>query len=172
MLYLIDSSIYIFRAWQTLPSSIVNTHGEQANAVHGFTDTLVQILIDKKPEYMACAFDKSSKTGTRYKIYPQYKANRNPVPPELKVQIDRCMEIANALGVPIFSSTQVEADDIIGSFAQVAHQAHQPVTIVSADKDLVQYIGEGDIYWNLARKQQWNYLQLSKQFLDIQFFLQ
>ena len=164
MLYLIDSSIYIFRSWQRLPSSITNSHGEQANAVQGFTDTLVQILSEKKPEYIVCAFDKSAKTGKRYTIFPQYKANRTPAPPELTIQIDRCMQIADALGVSVFSSTQVEADDIIGTLTQVAHAEQQPVTIVSADKDLVQFIAEDDIYWNFARKQQWNYRQLSKQF--------
>lgn len=164
MLYLVDCSIYIFRAWQTLPPSIVNTHGEQANAVHGFTDTLAQILIDKQPDYMACAFDKSSGIGERNKIYPEYKANREPAPPELKIQFDRCMEVAAAMGIPIHASTKVEADDIIGRFAAIAHQSEQPVTIISADKDLAQFIGDDDIYWNLARKEQFTYLQLTKRF--------
>ncbi len=164
MLYLIDSSIYIFRGWQTLPSSILNTHGEQANAVQGFTDTLVKILSKKNPEYISCAFDKSAQTGARYKIFPEYKANRTPPPPELTRQIDRCMQIASALGVPVFSSTQVEADDIIGSFSHLAHKVARPVTIVSADKDLVQFIGEEDNFWHFSKKQQWNYHQLCKRF--------
>jgi len=164
MLYLIDSSIYIFRAWRSLPSSIINTYGEQANAVQGFTDTLLHILCQKNPHYIACAFDKSAQSGARYKIFPQYKANRTPVPPELKTQIDRCMQIAKAMGIPVFASTQVEADDIIGSFAQVACKAGQPVTIVSADKDLFQFIGENDTYWHIGKKQQWNYRQLHKRF--------
>ena len=164
MLYLIDSSIYIFRGWQTLPSSILNTHGEQANAVQGFTNTLTSILTEKKPEYISCAFDKSAQTGARYKIFPEYKANRTPPPPELTRQIDRCMQIASALGVPVFSSTHVEADDIIGSFSRLAHEEACPVTIVSADKDLVQFIGEEDIFWHFSKKQQWNYRQLCKRF--------
>lgn len=164
MLYLIDSSIYIFRAWQTLPASITNTHGEQSNAVHGFTETLASILDERQPQYIACAFDKSSKTGKRYKIYPPYKANREPAPPELKIQFDRCMQVASAFGVPAFASKKVEADDIIGRFARVAQKADIPLTIVSADKDLAQFVGEHDHYWNLAKKQQQNYTQLTKQF--------
>lgn len=164
MLYLIDSSIYIFRAWQTLPASITNTHGEQANAVQGFTATLAAILSDKQPEHIACAFDQSSGTGDRYKIFPQYKANREPAPPELKVQFDRCIQVAQAMGVATFASKQVEADDIIGSLAKVAHKAKHPVTIISADKDLAQFINEGDCYWNYAKKQQFDYRQLSKHF--------
>jgi len=164
MLYLIDSSIYVFRAWQTLPPTITNTYGEQSNATHGFTDTLATILSEKQPQYIACAFDKSSKTGQRYKIYPEYKANREPAPPELKLQFERCMEVATAMGVPVFSSKKVEADDIIGRFAGLAQKANLPATIVSADKDLAQFIGEHDQYWNLAKKQHSNYKQLSKQF--------
>jgi len=164
MLYLIDCSIYIFRAWQTHPPSIINTHGEQANAVHGFTDTLAHILTEKQPEFIACAFDKSAKTGERYTIFPEYKANREPAPPELQIQFDRCIQVAAAMGIPTFSSTKVEADDIIGSFSQLAHQSRQKVTIVSADKDLAQFIGEGDCYWNLARKEQYDYRQLTKKF--------
>ena len=164
MLYLIDSSIYIFRGWRTLPASIVNTHGEQANAVQGFTETLAQILSEKNPEYIVCAFDKSAKTGTRYTIFADYKANRTPPPQELSIQIDRCMQIASAFGVPVFSSTQVEADDIIGSFSHTAQSEQCPVTIVSADKDLVQFIGEDDTFWHFSKKQQWNYRQLSKRF--------
>lgn len=164
MLYLIDSSIYIFRGWQTLPSSILNTYGEQANAVQGFTNTLIKILSEKNPAYISCAFDKSAQTGARYKIFPEYKANRTPPPPELTRQIDRCMQIASALGVPVFSSTQVEADDIIGSFSLIAHKQQCPVTIVSADKDLVQFIEEEDIFWHFSKQQQWNYRQLCKRF--------
>jgi len=164
VLYLIDSSIYIFRAWQTLPATILNSFGEQANATQGFADTLSHILNEKNPSHIVCAFDKSALTGERYKLYPLYKANRTPTPPELTLQIDRCMQIASAMGVPVFSSTQVEADDIIGHFAQLAQQENLPVTIVSADKDLIQFIGENDTFWHLNKKQQWNYRQLNKRF--------
>jgi len=164
MLYLIDSSIYIFRAWQTLPASITNSFGEQANAVHGFTAMLAKVLSDKKPDYIVCAFDKSSGTGKRYTLFPDYKANREPAPPELKQQFERCIQIADALGIPGFSSTAIEADDIIGICAGVAQIADMPVTIVSADKDLTQFITENDLYWNYAKKQTFTYTQLVKQF--------
>lgn len=164
MLYLIDSSIYIFRAWQTLPATITNSHGEQANAVHGFTAMLAKILTDKKPDHIVCAFDKSSGTGKRYSIFPEYKANREPAPPELKIQFDRCSEIAEAMGIPAFGSPNIEADDIIGMCAGAAQKANMPVTVVSADKDLTQFITEADVYWNYAKNQQFNYAQLVKQF--------
>ena len=164
MLYLIDCSIYIFRAWQTLPATITNTHGEQANAVLGFTETLYQILNSKKPEHIVCAFDKSHGSGDRYSIYPDYKANRPAAPPELLIQFERCIQVAKAMGIPSFSSTRVEADDIIGSFSKIAHAADKPVMIISADKDLTQFIGEQDIMWDLARNKYMNYSDIVKRF--------
>lgn len=164
MLYLIDSSIYVFRAWQTLPASITNTHGEQANAVHGFTATLANILSEKNPDYIVCAFDTSHGSGERNRIYPDYKANRPPAPEELKIQFSRCREVARALGVPEFASESVEADDIIGQLAELARANDLPVTIVSADKDLTQFIRKKDVYWNFAKKEQRSYAQLEKQF--------
>ena len=92
MLYLVDSSIYIFRAWQTLPDSIQNTHGEPANAVMGFADTVAKIISEEQPTHMVCAFDQSLGKGARKAIYPAYKANRPPAPPDLAVQFQRCFE--------------------------------------------------------------------------------
>ncbi len=164
MLYLIDSSIYIFRAWQTLPDSIENTLGEPANAVIGFADTLARIISDEQPSHMVCAFDQNLGKGARKRIYPQYKANRPPAPPDLAVQFDRCFELAQLFGIPSFGSKEVEADDIIGSFATLAHKQKKPVTIVSADKDLAQFIRDGDTYWNFARKTRQDIKAVSKQF--------
>ncbi len=152
MLYLVDSSIYIFRAWQTLPGSIENTLGEPANAVIGFADTLARIIQDEQPTHMVCAFDQNNGKGARREIYPPYKANREPAPPDLMVQFNRCFELAKLFGIPSFGSARVEADDIIGSMAQLAHKQKKNVTIVSADKDLAQFIAKGDTYWNFARK--------------------
>lgn len=152
MVHLIDSSIYIFRAWQTLPASIENTHGEPANAVIGFADTLARIIKDEQPTHMVCAFDQNNGKGARREIYPPYKANREPAPPDLAVQFQRCFELAKLFGIPSFGSESVEADDIIGSLAKLAHEHSKPVTIVSADKDLAQFIGKRDTYWNFAKK--------------------
>lgn len=164
MLYLVDSSIYIFRAWQTLPDRIVNTHDEPANAVIGFADTLAKIVSEAKPTHMVCAFDQNLGKGARKAIYPAYKANRPPAPPDLAVQFERCFEVAKALGIPSFGSETVEADDIIGSFAKLAQKSKKPVTIISADKDLAQFIRPGDTYWNFAKK-----LKLSEKDICNQF---
>ena len=164
MLYLIDSSIYIFRAWQVLPADITNSHGEPANAVSGFADTLAAILASEQPAYIACAFDECHRSGVRQQIYPSYKSNRPPAPADLKVQFARCREVAAAMGIASFGSTRVEADDIIGQLAALAHDADMSVTIVSADKDLAQFIADGDCYWDFARKKRFNASDLTRRF--------
>jgi 5'-3' exonuclease len=164
MLYLVDSSIYIFRAWQTLPDSIESTQGEPANAVIGFADTLAKIIGEEQPTHMVCAFDQNLGKGARKAIYPAYKANRPPAPPDLALQFQRCFEVAKILGIPSFGSKLVEADDIIGSFAKLAQKRKKTVTIVSADKDLAQFIRPGDTYWNFGKK-----LKLSEKDICNQF---
>jgi 5'-3' exonuclease len=164
MLHLIDSSIYIFRAWQTLPASILNRFDEPANAVHGFTNTLVDIITNETPTHLLCAFDESLRSGIRHSIYPPYKANRPPAPPELKLQFQRCKEVVNAFGVIAIGSRRVEADDIVGQFAEVAHMENLPVTIITGDKDLAQFIRTGDVYWNLSRQERYGVKELQKRF--------
>ena len=164
MVYLIDSSIYIFNGWQSLPSSIKNIRGESFNAVTGFTETLVTILEQTKPSFIAAAFDTRNRNAIRYRIHPEYKANRSPSPPELQQQFLQCKAVCNAFGVTQLSNEEVEADDIIGQLSQLAHENNQPVTIISADKDLVQFVQEDDLFWNYGQKTQSNYKQLKKRF--------
>jgi len=87
-LYLIDSSIYVFRGWHTLPGSIVDADGRPANAVHGFIEFLYQLISRRKPRLIACAFDESLNSSGRNTVYPQYKANRPPAPEDLKKQFE------------------------------------------------------------------------------------
>ena len=164
MIFLVDSSIYIFRSWQSLSGSIRNEFDEQANAVYGYADTLAHIATMHKPTHMLCAFDQSYASGKRYQIYPPYKANRPPAPAELEIQFARCREVASAMGFPGYGSQLIEADDIIGMVAESAHNAQRNVTIVSADKDFAQFILPGDIYWNLGKKLRSSYSDLQKRF--------
>ncbi|MBX2839146.1 MAG: flap endonuclease [Gammaproteobacteria bacterium] len=164
MLHLVDSSIYVFRAWQTLPADIVNTFDEQANAIIGFTNTLVDIICKEKPSHLVCAFDESLRLGHRHTIYPDYKANRPPAPPELKIQFDRCKQVVEALGGVALGSQCVEADDIIGQLAALAHDNREPSTIITGDKDLAQFIKAGDTYWNYARNERSTPAMLKKRF--------
>jgi len=150
-LYLVDSSIYVFRSWHTLPASIVDADGRPANAVHGFIEFLYQLITRRKPRLIACAFDESLTGSGRNAVYPQYKANRSPAPEDLKNQFAYCKDFVRAVGITALSSNTVEADDIIGMLAGFANDQGIASVIVSADKDLCQFVGKNDAVWDYAR---------------------
>lgn len=163
--YLIDSSIYIFRAWHTYDESITDSAGNPSNAVFGFGDFLFQLLKQKQPKYIACAFDASQTASYRRELYPDYKANRPPAPAELKHQFAQCRSFCQAVGIPEFGSNRFEADDIIGSLSTYFREQGFAITIVSADKDLTQLvIGEEDAWWDFARGTVLNRRGVEKQF--------
>ncbi|MFK8080256.1 MAG: 5'-3' exonuclease H3TH domain-containing protein [Granulosicoccus sp.] len=164
MLYLIDTSIYIFRAWQGLPTSIRSRFDEPDNAVQGLAETLCSIMEAHQPSYMVCAFDECFRQGVRNRMYAQYKADRPPAPEELAPQFARCKQLAQAMGIACFGSDQVEADDIIGQFAALASTYDVPVTIVSGDKDLAQFVTPADRYWDLGRRPIASYHDVHKRF--------
>lgn len=163
--YLIDSSIYIFRAWYVYDDSITDSEGNPSNAVFGFSDFLYQLIRQKQPQFIACAFDSSQKDSYRKSLYPEYKANRVPAPDELKVQFAHCRNFCRAVGIAEFASERFEADDIIGSLAHRLRAQGMAVTIVSADKDLAQLIlGEEDAWWDFARGKVLNHRGIEQHF--------
>lgn len=164
MIFLIDSSIYIFRAWQTLSSDTRNRFDEPDNAVQGFTETLCHIIETHRPDYIVCAFDECFRQGIRNRLYPEYKAGRPPAPPDLTPQFAKCKQVAQILGLTTLGSSDVEADDIIGHFAGKAQAQKLPVTIVSGDKDLAQFVSIDDLYWDLGRRPIAGYSDLHKRF--------
>lgn len=164
MLFLVDSSIYIFRAWQSVPLSVKNRFDDTDNAVQGLADSLCHIIETHRPGYMVCAFDECFRQGVRNKLYPQYKADRPPAPEELAPQFARCKQLAQAMGIATYGSDRVEADDIIGQLAGVANAQQMPATIVSGDKDLAQFITPLDHYWDLGRRPMANYDEICKRF--------
>jgi len=148
--YLIDSSIYIFRAWFTIPDDMVDPDNNPVNAVYGFTRFLGDFLERENPRHVAAAFDVSLTSSFRNDLYPDYKANRDPAPPELKRQFQLCRDISAALGVRSCADSRYEADDLIGTLAAGSRRAGQNVTIVSRDKDLLQLLTDGDMCWDIA----------------------
>ena len=150
--FLVDASIYIFRAWHIYENSITDRDGKPVNAVFGFSDFLYQFIKQAQPQHVACAFDASQRTSFRKEIYPDYKANREPAPEELRYQFALCRSFCRAVGIAEFDSERYEADDIIGSLAHRYRQLGHPITVVSADKDLTQLVlGEHDRWWDFAR---------------------
>lgn len=164
MLFLIDTSIYIFRAWQGWPLSLRNRHDEPDNAVQGLAETLCKIIETHNPEHMVCAFDECFRQGIRNQLYSDYKADRPPAPEDLAPQFARCKQLAQAMGIPCYGSDQVEADDIIGQFAELANGLNMAVTIVSGDKDLAQFVSPIDHYWDFGRRPLATYQEIQKRF--------
>ena len=162
--YLVDSSIYVFRAWFTVPDHVVNQDDEPVNAVYGFVDFVYQFLQQAKPKHVAFAFDESLTTSYRNDLYPEYKANRDPAPDELKRQFGYCREFLRALGLFETGSPHYEADDLIGTLAKRMRDIGHNITILTSDKDLAQLIFEKDIWWNYAKGERNSIPQIKKQF--------
>jgi 5'-3' exonuclease len=150
-LYLLDASIYVFRAWHVLPDTLVDAEGEPANAVIGFGDFLVRFLERAAPERAAVAFDESLETSVRNEIYPAYKANRPPAPESLRRQFGLCRVLAEAAGLAVFASNRFEADDLLGTLATTMRRHGLRSTVVTGDKDLAQLVRTGDEWWDFAR---------------------
>ncbi|MDH3527506.1 MAG: exodeoxyribonuclease IX [Gammaproteobacteria bacterium] len=165
--YLIDASIYIFRAWFSLPDSLTNAEGNPINALHGFADFLGGFLDEARPEHVAVVFDESLTSSFRNQIFPAYKANRELPPAELKQQFNYCRTLVNTLGLADFSSNCYEADDLIGTIAARLRRQDFSMVILSADKDLAQLIEEGDMLWDYARKRRHRYADIP-QWLGVQ----
>ncbi len=150
-LYLVDASIYIFRAYFSLPDTMTDADGNPANAVYGFADFLARLLALTNAKHIAVAFDESLTTSFRNEIYPAYKENRELPPPELEAQLAACQELCQAMGLASYVSPRYEADDLIGTLAHNMRRQGFKIIIVSGDKDLAQLIQDGDIWWDFAR---------------------
>lgn len=150
-LYLIDASVYVFRAYFSIPASMVAPNGQPVNAVYGFAGFLCQFLERAEPRFLACAFDKSLTTSFRNEFYPAYKAQRELPPPELEAQFEHCMALTRALGLPTFVDDRYEADDIIGTLAAKLRPYHFQIVVLTSDKDLAQILEPGDNLWDFGR---------------------
>lgn len=162
--YLVDASVYLFRSWFSMPDDFVNAAGQPTNAVYGFTGFLCNLLEQTQSRHVAVAFDVSLESSFRNEIYPQYKANRDPAPEELKRQFGWAQAVAEAMGLACYSDPAYEADDLIGTLAIHWRAQGHPVCVVTADKDLAQLVGEHDHWWDFSRNQKLDAAQLTKKF--------
>lgn len=164
MIYLIDASVYVFRAYYSMPPDMLDRDGNAAHATFGFARFLFDLIDRAKPKHIAVAFDESLETSFRNRIYPAYKANREPAPEDLKRQFAGCQQFCEHIGVTALASGEYEADDIIGTLATRARRAGSCCTIVTRDKDLAQLVREGDVYWNFADNEQYRYADIEGRF--------
>jgi DNA polymerase I len=137
-LLLVDGSSYLYRAFHALPD-LRNKHGEPTGAIYGVLNMLRKLHADYKPDYSACVFDAKGKTF-RDDWYPQYKANRAPMPDDLGAQIEPLHAAIQALGWPLVMVEGVEADDVIGTLARDAERRGMRTVISTGDKDLTQLV--------------------------------
>jgi 5'-3' exonuclease len=154
-LYLVDASLYVFRAWHSMPDEFHDADGWPTNAVHGFARFLLELLERERPRHIAVAFDEALDSCFRNALYPAYKANRDPAPPELKRQFAWCKALCNALGLATLANAAYEADDLIGSAAHRARADGFRCVLVSADKDLSQLLHDFDEQYDFAKGQRW-----------------
>jgi 5'-3' exonuclease len=163
-IYLVDASIYLFRAWFSISDEFANSNGEPTNAVYGFTGFLCSLLEQTQAKHIGLAFDESLSKSHRNEIYPEYKANREPAPEELKRQFAWARNVAEAMGMRCFSDQRFEADDLIGTLAEHWRERGHPVCIVSSDKDLAQLVGKDDSWWDFTRNRKLGQAQIKDRF--------
>lgn len=164
MQYLIDASVYVFRAYYSMPDDLVDGDGNPVNALYGYCRFLGDFMEKVRPDRIAVLFDESLATSFRTEIYPAYKANREPAPAALKRQFRQCRRFTRALGVMECASPGFEADDLIGTLVIEGRRAGTPSTIVSRDKDLAQLVSKDDVFWDFAGKGRLTYEQIPDAF--------
>jgi DNA polymerase-1 len=141
-LYLVDGSAIFYRAhFAFIRNPLINSKGENTSATFGFINSILKIIKDENPDYLAVIFDSKAPTF-RHKMYPEYKSTRAKMPDELVLQLPRIRQATEALNLPTMELEGYEADDIIGTLAKKAEKRGMEVWIVSGDKDMFQLVSE------------------------------
>ena len=158
MVFLIDASVYVYRAYHSvLPDNMVDHEGNPVQAVFGFARFLGDLIERMRPRYIAVAFDQRLSNSYRSRIYPQYKANREPTPIYLTRQFDHCRQVCQHLGIAAFTHREYEADDIIGTLACLMRDEGMRSAFITRDKDLAQLVRDGDLFWDYGARDQFGY---------------
>jgi len=139
-LVLVDGSSYLYRAFHGMPS-LTNSRGEPTGAIYGVVNMLRSLLREVEPEHIAVIFDAKGKTF-RDDMYSEYKANRAPMPNELRSQVEPIHEIVKAMGLPLMIVDGVEADDVIGTLCVQAKAAGMKTLVSTGDKDMAQLVND------------------------------
>ncbi|TXS95633.1 flap endonuclease [Parahaliea maris] len=149
--WLVDASIYIFRAWFSLPDRWHTAAGMPLNAVVGYAGFLLGMAERCVPAAtLAAAFDESLGSCFRNRIYPDYKCSRTLPDEALAFQLQACRELTECLGISCYSGPLYEADDYLATLARLCREQGRAVTLVSRDKDLGQLLAAEDTLWDAA----------------------
>ena len=163
-LFLVDSNIYIYRAWFGAKHELLNGDNQPNQAFIGFTDFVYRLLTERAPQKLVFAFDQGGKQSERKAFYSEYKSNRSTTPSDLRRQFDWCQQWIELLGISKVSNAEWEADDLIGTLATLHRSPEMPIVILTADKDLAQLIREGDIWWTFFDDKKLDYNAIKKKF--------
>lgn len=153
-LFLIDGYSNIFRAYYAI-RQLSNSKGESTNAIYGFLQMLRKLLRDEQPELLGVALDMPGET-VRSERFKEYKANRSPMPDDLRPQIPWIRKVIEAYNIPILEQEKYEADDVLGTLARKASAAGYEVVLISADKDLMQLVDERVSFFHTGRGKLYN----------------
>jgi 5'-3' exonuclease len=164
VIFLVDASVYVFRAYHSMLPEMRDTDGNPTHAVFGFARFLGDLIERVRPAYMAVAFDARRSDSYRSRIYPAYKANRERAPFDLAQQFERCRELCRHLGLAAFVHPEYEADDIIGTLAGVMRGAGVRSAFITRDKDLAQLMHDGDLMWDFGARLQFGYHDIERHF--------
>jgi len=141
-LYLLDGYGLIYRAYFAfIHRPLTDRDGNNVSAVHGFFRSLLALKREYQADKIAVAMDPSGPTF-RHESYPEYKANRDPAPEDLHAQVPLIRDILKLMGIPVFLVERYEADDVMGSIAEICRKQGRSCSLVSADKDLMQLVDE------------------------------
>ncbi|MDP9971306.1 DNA polymerase-1 [Variovorax paradoxus] len=143
-LLLVDGSSYLYRAFHAMPDLRAvpgDPKSPATGAIRGMINMMTALRREVRADYAACIFDAPGKTF-RDDLYPEYKANRSPMPDDLRSQIDPIHEVVKLMGWPVLCVPDIEADDVIGTLAKTAAQQGIEVIVSSGDKDLSQLVDE------------------------------
>lgn len=148
-LFVIDGHALCYRAYFAfIRSPLVNSRGQNTSAIFGFARMLLKLIQDQNPDYLVVAFDPPRKSF-RFGLYPQYKANREKMPDELRSQIEEIKHMLSVLGIKRLEEADYEADDVLGTIAEKYASKQLEVVLVTGDKDAYQLVGRNvSIYAN------------------------
>ncbi|HVS62903.1 MAG TPA: DNA polymerase I [Thermoanaerobaculia bacterium] len=161
-LFLIDGYSTIFRAFYALPG-LSNSKGQPTNATLGFARILHKLLREEKPDLVGIALDTGRDT-VRAERYEEYKANRSPMPDDLRIQLPYIRRTIEALRIPILEIARWEADDVIGTLACKAAAEGLEVVLVTADKDFMQLVGPGVRLYHTMREKEYDAARVEEDF--------
>ncbi len=150
-LHLVDASPYIFRAFYSLPTSILSTSGQPVNAVRGFADVLASLLGAQGTTHVLVAFDGSLTTSFRNDVFPAYKSSREEPDAELVAQLDGCRALTEAFGAATAIDDRYEADDILATARARFDADFRTFEVVTADKDMAQLVDDRTVFHDFAK---------------------